>query len=266
MAADQSDSPIDCPEARVRTRAFAAGELGVAATRELRKHLASCAECMSLYRDTLQTTAQLAQLGAEAREARQLDRRRRAAHAAHFGRKDAPPPKKARNWRLRMILMPAFFIWLMTQIAGFGQPPAKVEVVSHLGAVEISGRPVQEDKQPQLVLPGRWVLTGPFSKAEIDARECLVQLADRTEALVESARPVRFRLRVGRMKVEGDLVIVCVLGLVRIEEGRGRVTLDERGLTIEAESGSWTFFDDGGERRVAPGRELLVPPPFQRAP
>ena len=61
MAADQPDPPIDCPEARVRTRAFAAGDLGAHATRELRKHLAGCGECMALYRDTLQTTAQLAQ-------------------------------------------------------------------------------------------------------------------------------------------------------------------------------------------------------------
>lgn len=265
MDAAQPNAPPDCAEARQRTRAFAAGELDTNATRELRKHLASCGECMATYRDTLQTTAQLAQLGAAAREARQLERRKHAAVASHFGRSDTKP-KKFRNWRLRMILMPAFFIWLMTQIAGLGQPPAKVEIVSHIGAVEVSGRPVEEDKQPVLVLPGRWILTSSFSKAQLDARACQVRLADRTEVLVESARPVRFRLRVGRMDVEGDLVVVCVLGIVRITQGRGRLTLDDRGLTLEAESGEWSFFDDSGERRAPLGEPLLVPPRFLQAP
>jgi hypothetical protein len=248
----EAPAALDCDEVVGLSRAFASGTLDMEDTRRLRSHLAHCRECMNTYRDAVQTTAQLGRFTIEEREKRLLDRQRRARHAKVF----SSPEKvsKRPNWlRLRLILMPAFFIYLMIQITGFGPPPARVDLVKSDGQVSLQGREVGGREHELLVLPGRWVTTGLYSKAWLDARTAKVRMSGETELLLESARPVRLRLRRGGLEVEGDITLVTALGLLEISEGRGHVFLGDGGLRLDPVAGSWKLFDRRGERSFPMG-------------
>jgi hypothetical protein len=104
------------------------------------------------------------------------------------------------------------------------------------------------------------------ARAELTAPGARLSLGERTEAMVESARPVRVRLRAGRVDVEGTLRVVTILGLVEVEEGRGRLRLDDRGLVLEPESGAWRHLGPEGMRELELGRETLVEPDRARLP
>lgn len=255
----QAPAAIDCGEAAGLTRAFASGVLGTAETKRLRSHLARCRECMGAYRAAIETTAQLGRFTVEEREKRLIDRQRRALHAKAFGPREKG--RKRPNWlRLRLVLMPAFFIYLMIQITGLGPPPARVDLVASEGPVTLDGRDVGGREDEILVLPGRWVGTGPYAKALLDARSASVELAAETELLLESARPVRLRLRRGGVQVEGDLTVVTVLGLVEVAEGRGHLYFGDGGLQVEPEVGTWKLFDKRGERTFPLGESSDVLP------
>jgi hypothetical protein len=250
---------IDCDEAARLTRSFATGQLEVEALRGLRRHLARCGECMALYREALETTAQLGRLTVEERERRLLERQRQALHAKAFGPREKSG-RRARRFRLRMVLLPAFFIYLMTQIAGLGPPPARVELVAHSGHVTIDGRTVEPGAEAALVLPGRWVISAQGAQARLDGRTCVAQLEAETELLLESAKPVRFRLRRGGLQVDGDMICVTVLGLVEVTQGKGSLFLGDTGLRVEPESGTWKLFDRHGERSFPAGVQTVVEP------
>lgn len=263
MPASRPLSDLDCDAARAAIHRFGASELAPQEHRELRRHLSGCPDCMARYREAVRSTASLSQIGAAEREARREERRLAAFHQRLFGRGG---PARPRRWRWRLVAIPAFFIWLLSQIGGLGAPPARVELVSHLGAVRVDGRPAREEAQPLLVLPGRWVRTRDYARAELTAPGARLSLGERTEAMVESARPVRVRLRAGRVDVEGTLRVVTILGLVEVEDGRGRVRLDDRGLVLEPESGAWRHLGPEGTRELELGRETLVEPDRARLP
>lgn len=253
---------ISCDEAFELARVFAAKELPRAERTKLRTHLTACPECMDRYRQTVSTTAVLGRTSKAQREERAIERQRRALHAQVFG----PPPaegkpiKKARNFRLRMMILPALFFYLITQITGLGPPPARVLVVESSGLVTVDDRRVEEATESTLVLPGRWVQVGRFASARLDGRSCFLDLDSSTDILVEAAAPPRFRLRRGAFDLEGTTTLITVLGLLEVEEGRGRLRLDDRGLELEPQSGRWTWFDKGGEKLLENGRAVTIRP------
>lgn len=263
MAEPRSLSELDCDAARACVRRFSSSELSPQEHRELRGHLTACPDCTALYREAVRSAASLSQVGAAEREARREARQLGAFHRRVFGHRD---PERPRRWRWRMIAIPAFFIWLLSQIGGMGQPPARVELTGHLGAVRLDGRPVEADAEPQLVLPGRWVRTRDYARAELASADTRLALGERTEVMVEAARPVRLRLRAGRLDIEGSLTVVTVLGLVEVVEGRGRLRLGDEGLVLEPVSGEWRHLGPEGERLLEPGRETRITPDLARLP
>jgi hypothetical protein len=258
---------ISCEEAFALTRTFTTRELSMSRTRTLRSHLSACPECMSVYREAVATAAALGRSHQERREQRAIERELFQLHAKAFGDRstgEAKPVRKDKHryFRLRLILIPAILIYIMTRITGFGPAPAKVLLVESRGSVSIAERTVDPEADPALVLPGRWVRTERFAQAKLDGRKCIVDLESSTDLLVESAAPPRFRLRSGGMRLEGSTKVVTILGLITVEEGKGRIAVDDRGVTIQPETGSWSCFDSGGEKVLENGREVLLEPAF----
>jgi hypothetical protein len=243
---------LDCEQALDWIREFRGEGLAKGRMRTLRAHMATCKSCLRDYRDGIETTAGLARFTVEEREAKQIEHQRRARHAKAFGDREAPR-KKIYTGRLRFVLVPALAIFVMTQFSGWGPPPAKVELVAKQGIVRISRKEVTSDISNLLVLPGRWVSTFSLASATLDCGKCLVRVGADTELMVESAKPLRFRLKRGYTHVDGDVRFVTVLGIVDVKEGRGSLKLTDIGLTLEPESGEWTVVTARGEEQLAVG-------------
>lgn len=252
----QDTETLSCGEVPALSRLYIASELGKPATRSLRAHLGKCPDCMLEYRESVRTAAALSRMTSEEREKRMIERRRNARHAQAFGHETVVKPKR-RNFRLRMVLAPAILIYVIMSIANLGPSPGRVEIVEATSGVSIDQRAVDLVEGSGLVLPGRWVMTDRFAKAKIDARLCELQVGSSTNLLVESARPVRLRLRGGNVSVAGSTMLITVLGIVEVEEGRGRISLDDHGLDIEPESGKWTLKDMHGTRELELGRSQV---------
>jgi len=220
--------------------------------------MAGCRECLEAYREAVETAAHLSRFTVEEREKRMVERQRRSLHAKVFGPRE--PKRRRFPFRLRLVLIPAFFFWLMLEITSFGPPPARVELVEQRGSVLLDGRPLDADVEDLLVLPGRWVRTAAVSEAFLEAGDCRLRLGAETELLLEDARPVRMRLGRGNVRIEGSAAFVTVLGLVTVEEGRGVLDLSDACLRLEPEGGLWTLFDRKGERALPLGAATLLTP------
>ena len=239
---------------------FALGELDLTATREMRAHLALCPECMDHYRGTMQAAASFGRKGKQEREQRAIERQKSNLHQKHFGPREKPKPS-GRQFRLRLLLMPAFVIFLLTRIGSLGAPAARVELVAARGVVKVDDVERLDLDEPYLILPGRWLVTAQFAKARVEAGVCDLEFGSDTTCLVESARPVRLRIERGRVDVDGSVTIITVLGLLEVTAGAGRITLDSRGLHMEPQTGVWNFMNKNGEQILALGREVTIAPP-----
>ncbi len=245
---------LTCDEVPALVRVYVARELGKDSLQLMRRHLASCPECMEMYRESVGTAAALSRMTSKEREKRMLDRKRHARHAEAFGLDRDPKPAR-RHFRLRIVLIPAVVIYLLTQLTVFGPPPGKVEITDASRGVKIDQRVVDTDEGNALVLPGRWILTDRFANATIDARTCELHLGASTDLLVESARPLRFRLRSGSVSLVGTATFVTVLGLLEVEEARGSLIMGDHGWLVMPESGRWTVFDKDGSQELELGVE-----------
>jgi hypothetical protein len=257
MAASEVE-PITCAEVRPLVRLFLAGELRKESSTQLRAHVAGCQPCMDFYREAVSTTATLGRMTSEEREQRMLERQRNARAAVALGRDPQAAPKR-RHFRLRMVLIPAVVIYVLTRIANLGPAPGKVELVDASRGVTIDERVPDLSKGPSLVLPGRWVLTDRFANASLDAQLCEVHLGSSTDLLVESARPLRFRLGRGSVSLEGSAKFVTIRGLIEVEAGRGSLSLGDPGLVVEPEAGTWRLHDSTGAHALELGRPQSFP-------
>ena len=248
----QPQDDLRCEEVPPLISLHIAQQLGREATLQLRAHLARCPACMDLYRGKVETTAALGHQRGEEREKRMAERQRVARAAKALGR-DAVPEPKRRHFRLRMVLIPALIIYVITQISNLAPPPGKVVLVSASDGTYIDKREPDFTQQDPLVLPGRWLTTERFGKASLDAGACTVDVGGATELLLESARPVRFRLRRGHLDLAGSAHVLTVLGMIEISEGRGSIVFDSRGLFIEPTSGSWALVGPDGRRELQHG-------------
>lgn len=259
------DAPVlDCEEALKRVHGFALGNLPPIQVRELRQHILGCSTCRVAYKEAIETTASFAHVSKQEREEQEIERTKRRIHAERFG-PTAEVVKHRRFYRLRIALIPAFFIFLMLKVTGLGEPPARVDLVATDGTVQLEKDQVLVTEDPILILPGRWLHTSTFSSANLVSRDVTVELGSRTTLLLESARPVRMRLRRGQLDIEGDLIIYSMLGMLHVSQGKGRVTLNSDGLLIEAESGGWKLLDKSGETPIKPGPPHLVQVPILAA-
>jgi len=250
---------IPCDEALARTRRLATRSLEGERARELRAHIAGCEECARSYREAMGTAALLGSSTRTAREERlrraRRDLRRREALSlgAHQGGRE-------RWFRLRTILLPALFFYLILSVLGVGARGARIELVTHTGPLLLDGEVVEAGDERRVLPGGTWCETGAGARASLGLSGGALQLEADTHLYVEDVERARFRLHSGALSVVGDAAFVTVLGFVEVEGASGRIALDDTGLLLEPLRGAWTVVDSQGRRTLEPGTAVVLGP------
>ena len=225
--ASEDELPGACMEARAAMTAFVEGgfKIGSDAERQerMRGHLAECEGCDQAYRDLIEQVAAFRGVAerrhvAEARRARGLSAKPRGrgigAMSVLFMGSGKEPSNKllATLWRLKPLLMVAFFMFLITRLLDFsGGGRMTVERVS--GAVVVDDRPMSDAAPSRIVgqvgsfvtLDGelRVVRTAYGAEPPLEVR-----IAPHSGVLLTGRRPLRFLQTSGSASFDGALELV----------------------------------------------------------
>lgn len=246
----------ECRQARERIRAFLHGGLGARRTAALRAHLAACPVCEQVYREGVQLMGRMArdrpEVGGRSSPERPVRRPRLAFGATRRGS------------RLRLLLMPALAILLLTQLDRIGERARPFALRSLEGAVQ-SERGLLDPTGGSLRLTGGdWCRTGPDACARLEGPDSRAELGPRTGLVIERARPDRLRLQGGTLTLSGTALLSCRAGVVEVLEGAATAELTEEGLTLHCLQGEVLALTSAGERRLAPGETIEIPSPTLR--
>lgn len=257
MAAKSEPSlpTIDCEHAAGEIRAFAGSSMPAARGRILRKHLLQCAECKALYRDVVETAASL---GHNLRSGREdLESERAVIRRAAYRSIDKIRQEKPNTFALRMILIPAFFFFLMVFVTKIAWPDDKVKVKDFGGAVFLGEDSFLPDGPAGLILRGSWLTTNERAFLELKLGSSSVRLDELTFLLVEDPARHRFRLRNGTLELSGLAQVTTTRGILEMEEGTARLGLHGSNLELTCETGEVVFLDALGKTRLSAGEKLV---------
>jgi hypothetical protein len=224
-----------CEDARAAMAAFFGTGFRIAEDAErqarMRAHLESCGECSAAYHHMGQQIAGLKVVAerramVEARRERGFGARSRGrglgALSVLFAMNKKPPSNKllAVIWRLRPVLMVAFFIFLMLKVLNFGAG-------ERLDVEWIRGAVVVDERVLSAALPKRPL--GSHASLSTDANSALkivgsepafyLELKENSALLLVERAPLQFVLLSGGCSMEGpfelivDSVILTVTGL-----------------------------------------------------
>lgn len=252
---DREESALTCEEAKELLEVHAAGGLSASARAELRAHLVRCPGCAAEYRRAAWVRA---------RGGRTLEASREREAVAAARRRHASEDlwaRKSRRLRLRTVLVPAFFIWLMLEIAGVTGSKPRFELAEWEGEVTVADFRPSPGAPPLVARRGAWARTGEGGRALLRSDAAELELGPLTRLLIESADPPRARLERGTLAVRGSLSLVALLGIVKVEQGRGRVRVQGGAVEVVSEGGRWLVRGPLGERELAPGESLRLGAP-----
>lgn len=250
-----------CAATRPLIDQFAERTLDADEATAMRTHIVACEACSDYYKRSIESVGRS---GAAAREARE----RREAEALEQRRlresvEGQVEPKRYRNFRIRTLLMPAFFAFLIFQIFKAQDRGPRFVVEGAIGEVEITGRPFASYGQHEIVMRrGSRCVTGKNSSARIACGDKLFSVGPESELIVTDFEPPRVRLFVGELRVEGPCIVETLLGNVIVtgEDAGGRVMFEANGLLVAADSGGWLFQNADGERAIAAGENRRFRP------
>jgi hypothetical protein len=252
---DPTPTTLDCEQARTEIRTFAGSRVPAARARVLRLHLLECEDCNAFYRESLETAARLGgnlRADREQGEAEATEVRREAARSL-----DKVRQRKPNSSRLRTVLLPAFFFFLMVFVTRAVWPGDRVQVADWGGPVFIDDEPFLREGSPKGIRRGRWLVTGAAGRLELKNGSARLALGERTFLLVEDPAAHRFRFRGGDLRVSGPCSVTTTHGVLELEDGTA--TLDARGASFEliCEAGGALFIDATGEHRLEAGERVL---------
>jgi ferric-dicitrate binding protein FerR (iron transport regulator) len=213
----------------------------------MRRHLQECEECAEIYRTGVETTVALggALRSARRREARLTERGRpRLGGLGAMGVLMSWSNKEPSNaavrviWRLRPILLVAFFFWLILWVTKPGGPGPAFRVDWQAGLVVLDGKQLIDDGPNFGLVRGQMIETGSEGVARVRREGTQVELGPRTRVLCERIEPARLRLVEGRVVVEGPLELTSDRGTLVLEGGGATVWRDGEVLWIECHAGS----------------------------
>ncbi|HVS18939.1 MAG TPA: hypothetical protein VMT18_10095, partial [Planctomycetota bacterium] len=247
------DAPEVHDACRVARAAFAHYPAGSAATAAaLREHLRGCGGCREAFAGSIGCGAEDAggvrstRLRRERRERR--TRQRSLALAGAFQGWTGG----ARGARLRLLLVPAFAIVLMTQVARGPRLTSEVRAQALAGAVWLDADDLATGSEPRTVRLGEGCSTGSDGRARLGSRAASVELAPDARAWLEAHAPARFRLGEGRFTLHGDLTATSRWGVLECEGAVAVVRVAPDRLVLEVSAGTVRCFDHRGERRLTP--------------
>jgi len=252
---EQTTALIDCAKAASEISTFAGSRMPADRGRVLRAHLLKCEACKALYRETVEVAAALGHNLRADREDHESEEAevRRAAYRSM----DKIKQEKPNTFALRMILIPAFFFFLMVFVTKIAWPDDKIRVSDFGGAVFLGEDSFLPNEAPALILRGSWLTTNVRAFLELDAGSTTVRMGEQTFLLVEDPAGHRFRLKGGEVTLLGSGEITTSRGIVLIEDGSARVVLDGMRFELYCEAGEAKFIDATGETVVGAGEQLL---------
>ncbi len=241
----RSESEIKCEDVPALVETFVSTGLDRAVTAGLRAHTGGCPECRDLYREAVRTAAHIG----HAHRTERVDTER-AVRRWNLWRDviSAHATPRGRAARLRTLLYPAFFCYLIVQFAGGGPKERVLEVEVLEGTVHAG---------PSLGR-GEICATGSDGRACLQTEDGLARLEPDTRLLVERVSPPRLRLLTGRIELEGSWQVATTLGVVEVTEGLATMNLDGGGLECVGVRGDVLLIDSRGERSLTPGRTTAI--------
>lgn len=240
-------------------REFIAGRVQGTRDPAVREHLVACESCRMQYRDAVQAAADVAGTHRARREQEATRQQRRRRLHKNSAAALAEAQRRSRGFRLRMLLLPAALVLLMTQIGRFGKPvPVQTRPIasSTNGQVYVDGRPFDGDTEAMSLVRGQRCQTGGEGEAHLRTGRVSLTLGPNTTVLVEGEG--RFRLERGALTFEGSCELTTGFGVLESEDGAGRVWFVENGMKASVERDTLRWIDPTGARELPVGPERFV--------
>ena len=262
-ASSLADPSTDCGRTPERVAHYLRGGLAGRERAEFRAHLAECASCEATYRESVCVATQLAARRRETRDKRERARaaaRRRTMLVEGSLSRHGRLPRTRRNAHLRLILMPAFAVFLMMVIFPRAQAwgPQRVHLTEAEGLVRVSGLLVDEPVESRELSRGDWCAVGPEGRARLELGDTHIELAAGTLLLIEDSAQLRLRIDAGRIDIQGTCVVTAEEGVVEASGGSGHVAMRPEGLEVHTREGAWTAFTSRAEHALAAGETVLL--------
>jgi hypothetical protein len=250
---DTERQTLTCEEARARIPQHVQGGLSSEEAKPLRAHFEVCSDCAARYKELVEAKVDL---GLHAiREVEEAETRRRVARA----RTSNEMSKPSRGLRIRTLILPLFFAWLLIQISGvFAQSP-RIVLVEADGVVDVAGRPVEAyeelgEDDVLLLVRGAWCQVADGGSAVFEVPGGRVSLTGPTAVLAEGVEPPRLRVQYGTLALEmdGPLELITQRGVLEVTEGAGVVVAGPEVLEVSWVRGEGRIVDAQGETALEP--------------
>ena len=246
-----------CARARAAIPAFVAGPLEARRQPQMRSHCAECASCSEHYQAALGVASRLGRGGRLARlERERRERRFRHRALAHAGARSQG--SRQRSARLRILLVPAFFTFLLAQMPSLSREPAGARLFVLAGRVHAAGKLLEAHPEPVLLAPGEACALEPGARARLELASARCELAGEARVWIEALAGARLRLSAGEMALEGRGTVVTAVGLADLESGRARLRAGPELLEAECHSGELRLVSSQGSRELAPGEAACI--------
>ena len=254
---DTDKQTLTCEEARARIPQHVQGGLSTEEVKPLRAHFEVCKDCAGSYRELVEAKVDL---GLNAiREVEESETRRRVERARTSSRMN----KRTRGLRLRTLLLPIFFAWLLIQISGaFAQAP-RIVLVEATGSVDVAGRSVEAyeelgEDDVLLLVRGAWCQVADGGSAVFEVPAGRVSLTGPAAVLAEGVDPPRLRVQYGTLALEmdGPLELITQRGALEITNGAGVVVAGPEVVEVTWTRGDGRLIDARGEITLEPDTVL----------
>ncbi len=249
---------IECADAARLTAAFVDGGLERKAVRLLRGHLDGCEECRSNYRTALEAAGRL---GANLRESRNAPEGRESAKERNqriVARASSVQERKRRPFALRALMLTAGMIFVAGWIGKEMDFPNPAVVYWESGDVGVADAVLGSETDGEELVAANWCWTAAGSSARILVAGTELHMGGETQVLLENRKDLSFRLRNGKLEIDGACEVLTSKGLVRIHDGEATIELRAQKLVVENRGGTVEFVSSLGTRVVEADQPPLV--------
>lgn len=258
MVRERSVETLDCAAVRSSFGGWLRSSDSVAAGSARRAHMRACASCREAFLADLERLSELTRGGHAERLRRQWTQRRAHQRGLALAGAFEGTWGRLRSARLRLLIMPALAIFLVTSLS---RPPGSVLTVraqTLQGSVWLAGTSLPADTGPRALLRGEGCATGADGAAHLGSKTASVELEPLAQAWLESHSPARFRLGTGRFKLQGDLTATTRWGVLECQGATVHAHVLSDAVELRVLDGRVRCTDRSGERTLAGGERVVL--------
>jgi hypothetical protein len=161
-------------------------------------------------------------------------------------------------WRLRLVFITSFFIFLMMQVSKPPKPGPAFRVEWRSGTIQLGERHLR-DNQPNHGMPrGEQIFTESDAEARIFHGENELVLFPDSSVLAEYVTPARLRFVYGVAELEGSFEITSTAGQLTLTEGRASISLLQGVLFVECKEGILEVLSSSVHKNLLPGETIRL--------